>query len=207
MHLPSCSLILFTCVATVEAVRSKRGLIVLDVAGEQTDLSKYLDSPLLKWVYNYSPQPAAPGNGYPYGNMSFVPMLWGETNSNTFLSVVKAGQQYDAILTFNEPDMPQSVGGSQLSVDQAISIWKTQIQPLENSGYKLGSPAGSSLKYSCANNKLQALHTEHSGWRISLRNAATAQSTLSPPIFMVHQLDFKITCYPYMALTPPCPSG
>jgi hypothetical protein len=69
-------------------------------------------------------------------------MLWGQDGSSTFLSTTKAGPQYDHLLSFNEPDMSRNVGGSDLSVEQAVSLWQAQIQPLRNSGYKLGSPAG-----------------------------------------------------------------
>ena len=137
------TLILFNFFAVIHAIRSKRGLIVVNSANEQLDLPKYAASPLLSWVYNYSPQPSATVNVYPYGNLSFVPMLWGEDESNNFLTTVKRGPNHDYILAFNEPDMSKSVGGSELSVEQAVSIWQTQIQPLSESGSKLGSPAGS----------------------------------------------------------------
>jgi hypothetical protein len=38
--------------------------------------------------------------------------------------------------------MPRDVGGSALSVQDAVSIWNAQIQPLAKQGYKLASPAG-----------------------------------------------------------------
>lgn len=125
----------------ISVVTAQRGLIIINSAHEQMDLSKDLASPELQWVYNYSPQ-AASNHTYDYGNLSFVPMLWGEDGSSTFLSTIKSGPQYDHILGFNEPDMTKELGGSELSVEQAVSIWQAQIQPLKSSGYKLGSPAG-----------------------------------------------------------------
>src|SRR5271169_1370074 len=107
------------------AAQSKRGLIIINTAHLQTDLTKYLSSPDLSWVYNYSPEPPSPSA---YGNLSFVPMLWGQDNSATFFTTIKSGQHYNHILSFNEPDMPRNVGGSQLSVTDAVSIWQTQIQ-------------------------------------------------------------------------------
>jgi hypothetical protein len=121
------------------AAQSKRGLIIIDTPHLQADLPKYLASPVLEWVYNYSPEPPSPN---PYGNLSFVPMLWGNQSSSTFLTTIKSGPHYDHILSFNEPDMPTNVGGSQLSVPDAVSIWQSQIQPLKSLGYKLGAPAG-----------------------------------------------------------------
>ena len=124
---------------TVYAAQSKRGLIVINSPHLSTDLPKYLGSPLLTWVYNYSPQPPSP---YPHGNLSFVPMLWAKDNANSFLSTIQSGAKYDAILSFNEPDMPRNVGGSDISVEDAVTLWNQQIQPLSVRDYKLGSPAG-----------------------------------------------------------------
>ena len=132
---------LLFCALIVHAA-AKRGLIIISSTHEQTDLPKDLASPQLQWVYNYSPEPPSQ---HTYGNLSFVPMLWGEDNSNTFLSTIKAGPKFDHILSFNEPDMSKVVGGSSLNVSEAVSIWQAQIEPLKSLGYKLGSPAGISL--------------------------------------------------------------
>ena len=104
-------------ITPTSAAQSKRGLIIINSAHEQTDIPKYLSSPQLKWVYNYSPQPPDLNQ---YGNLSFVPMLWGEDGSITFLSTIKAGPRYDHVLAFNEPDMSKNVGGTQLSVSEAV---------------------------------------------------------------------------------------
>jgi len=140
-------LLLSTVSALVDTLdtQSKRGLILLGTPDDQQDLPKYLASPLLTWVYNYSPEPDyTKPSVYPYGNLSFVPMLWGSQDSNSFLSTIEDGQRFEAVLAFNEPDMTTSVGGSDLSVTNATSIWTSQIQPLAAKGYQLGSPAGSS---------------------------------------------------------------
>lgn len=135
------AIVLAALITSVTSDQPKRGLIIINSPHEQTDLPKYLVSPQLQWVYNYSPQPV-PNKPYPYGNLSFVPMLWGQDGSTTFLSTLKASQHYGQILSFNEPDMGAEDGGSDLSVDQAVSIWQSQIQPLKSLGYTLGSPAG-----------------------------------------------------------------
>ena len=132
--------LLFTLIGNVVAT-SKRGLVIVNAPHEQTDLPKYLTSPLLNWVYNYGATPSSNAT-YPFGNLSFVPMLWGQDNSATFLSTVEAEQNYSYVLTFNEPDMPKSVGGSELSVSDAVTLWDQQIQPLAEKGYKLGAPGG-----------------------------------------------------------------
>lgn len=141
--------LLFVVRTLVETLntQSKRGLILLGTPDDQQDLPKYLASPLLTWVYNYSPEPdytTANPSVYPYGNLSFVPMLWGSQDSNSFLPTIDDGTQFKAILAFNEPDMATSVGGSDLSVTNATSIWNSQIQPLAAKGYQLGSPSGTS---------------------------------------------------------------
>jgi hypothetical protein len=133
--------VLLISVTTVAAT-SKRGLIMENTQYQSSDLPKYLASPLLTWVYNYSPQPASQNAPYPFGNLTFVPMLWGQTNSASFLTTVQDGANYSYVLTFNEPDMPQDVGGSALSVADAVTLWNQQIQPLSKSGYKLGAPGG-----------------------------------------------------------------
>jgi hypothetical protein len=123
----------------VAIAATQRGLIIIDSAHEQTDLSKYFSSPDLKWVYNYSPQPP---NSSAYADLSFVPMLYGTDDSNDFLSQLKGGPNYSYVLGFNEPDMPTNVGGTNIPVDRAVQIWQSQIQPLKQLGYTLGSPAG-----------------------------------------------------------------
>jgi Glycosyl hydrolase catalytic core len=120
---------------------TQRGLIIIDSAHEQTDMTKYFSSPDLKWVYNYTPQPP---NSTAYANLSFVPMLYGPNDSNDFLAQLKGGPNYSYVLGFNEPDMPTDVGGTNIPVNQAVQIWQTQIQPLKQLGYTLGSPAGTS---------------------------------------------------------------
>ena len=123
----------------IHATQSKRGFVVTNTA--QPDLEKYLASPLLTWAYNYGSKPVGQGSTYPYGNLSFVPMLWGGQNSESFLSTITSEPNYHYVLAFNEPDM-RPPSGSNMLVSEAVSIWNSQIQPLSSFGYKLGSPAG-----------------------------------------------------------------
>jgi hypothetical protein len=136
-------LLLLNIITVVGSIESKRGLILSDPPSDQTDLATFFSSPLLGWMYNYSPQPPTTGQSkHPFTDLSFIPMLWGANGPNTFFSALKTGPQYNYVLGFNEPDMSIDVGGSDISVAEAVSIWQTQIQPLKNLGYKLGSPAG-----------------------------------------------------------------
>lgn len=133
-----CALI-YTAAAVVSAATSKRGLNLGSSDYEQIDLPKYLFSPLLSWVYNYDPVPT---KGESYGNLSYVPMLWGQNESAQFRTTFLSGPPYQYILSFNEPDMTGDVGGSNLSVENAVSIWQSQLQPLANESYNIGLPSG-----------------------------------------------------------------
>jgi Glycosyl hydrolase catalytic core len=134
--------ILLSAITIVRAAVSKRGLNLGSSDYEQVDLPKYLVSPLLTWVYNYDPVPT---QGESYGNLSYVPMLWGKNGSSQFRTTFLSGPRYPYILSFNEPDMTQDVGGSNLSVEAAVSIWQAQLQPLDHDGYKIGLPSGVSF--------------------------------------------------------------
>jgi hypothetical protein len=125
----------------VSAADSKRGLNLGSSDYEQIDLPKYLFSPVLNWVYNYDPVPT---KGESYGNLSYISMLWGQNESAQFRTTILSGPRYQYILSFNEPDMTRDVGGSNLSVENAVSIWQSQLQPLVKEGYKIGLPAGAS---------------------------------------------------------------
>ena len=126
-------------IAIVRAAELKRGLNLGSSDYEQIDLPKYLFSPVLQWVYNYDPVPT---KGESYGNLSYVPMLWGQNESAQFRTMILSGPRYQYLLSFNEPDMIRDVGGSNLSVENAAAIWQSQLQPLVKEGYKIGLPAG-----------------------------------------------------------------
>ena len=121
---------------------SKRGLVdvhQVQAQYEAEDPPILSSSPLLSWVYNYGP---SPGNPFPYGNLSFVPMAHDATQAQTFLSTVQGGPNYGYALGFNEPDQGAGAGGSSLDVGDAVNLWNTQIEPLAQMGYQLGAPAG-----------------------------------------------------------------
>jgi len=126
-------------VASCRGTESKRGLVLGSSDYEQIDLPKYFFSHVLSWVYNYDPVPT---KGESYRNLSYVPMLWGQEESTQFRTTMVSGPHYEYILSFNEPDMARDVGGSNLSVENAVSIWQSQLEPLAQGGFKIGLPAG-----------------------------------------------------------------
>jgi len=118
---------------------SKRGLVDVHAAHQADDLQVLTSSCQLSWVYNYGAEPASPST---YGNLSFIPMAHDQQQAQNFLSTVQQGQTYNYTLAFNEPDQGSSVGGTSLAVSDAVTLWHSQIEPLAQKGYKLGSPAG-----------------------------------------------------------------
>jgi hypothetical protein len=114
----------------------------------------------LTWYYNYQSTPSV---AYSSSNMQFVPMLWGSTLPSpdfktTVENMLDAGMNVSYVLGFNEPDGPQSTGGSNMPADQAASIWKEQIEPLKARGVKLGAPVvtGSPTGFTWLENWLNA---------------------------------------------------
>lgn len=113
--------------ATVNTPRPKphgSGKIGLDWGADYSILSKFVvpGAP----VYNWSPQP--PMDALKYG-MNPVPMLWGKKNlgncGNRCWSDVHKGGSYDTIMGFNEPNQQ---GQSDISYQEAISLWKQHIE-------------------------------------------------------------------------------
>jgi len=79
-------------------------------------------------VYNWTPQP--PLQAQQYG-MNPVPMLWGKKNlgncGNRCWSDVHKGGNYDTVMGFNEPNQD---GQSDISWQEAVSLWQQHIEPL-----------------------------------------------------------------------------
>lgn len=69
----------------------------------------------------------------------FVPQLWGKKDGmcESFGSNA-AGAKH--ALFYNEPDMPQSVGGSGIDVGAAIQDWTTYMKPLQDKGVAVSTP-------------------------------------------------------------------
>jgi putative glycosyl hydrolase len=81
------------------------------------------------WFYNWSNQ----RDGVSAPGVEFVPMIWG-AGSVTAGNLAAAKADGRALLGFNEPDLAEQ---SNLSVDQALSLWPQ----LQDTGLRLGSPA------------------------------------------------------------------
>lgn len=133
---------------------SKRGIVYVNPSAPSDDRFWTDPSTPLTWYYNYVSTPTASfASSAPH--LSFVPMLWGAPPSptstdTTFLDSITnqlesssdARASITHILAFNEPDGPNSTGGSNLSPEAAANAWLRNIKPLRDSyGLKAGLPA------------------------------------------------------------------
>jgi hypothetical protein len=82
-------------------------------------------------VYNWTPNP--PLEALKYG-MEPVPMLWGKKDLGEDCQAqkrcwweIKKGGHYKTVMGFNEPNQ---AGQSDISVSEAVSLWKRWIEPL-----------------------------------------------------------------------------
>ncbi|KAI5814408.1 hypothetical protein BZA77DRAFT_339132 [Pyronema omphalodes] len=121
------------------AAASKRGLIFIPALSNSG--STLGNNPgRLSWYYNYHSRPLP---NSPTSNLEYVPMLWGAPHpgQDFYADVSSLPQLPRYILGFNEPDMPRSVGGSDISPGHAAALWRQHIQPWAARGVKLGAPA------------------------------------------------------------------
>lgn len=102
----------------------------------------------LTWYYNYGPLPS-PAYNDGSSSLEFVPMMWGVDSSNpketSWLDQVtdlidNEGANITHVLGFNEPDAPNSWGGSNVDPRVAARAWIANIEPLADRGIKLGLP-------------------------------------------------------------------
>ncbi len=85
------------------------------------------------WYYDWSTEPLS----YPaYSVIDFVPMIWGAGNEASKISEV-AKNGYKFLLAYNEPDMGNNAGGSNISVSVGINNWKY----FQGYNFYLGAPA------------------------------------------------------------------
>lgn len=121
-----------------QTTSSKRGLVHIASDDHPNDDSIWITPPTtLTWYYNYNSRPTSSLSS---GNLSFVPMLWGDHN-NTFVEDVRGQEDVKWVLGFNEPDMGSNVGGSDITPVRAAELWKRDIEPLKRVGKELGAPA------------------------------------------------------------------
>ncbi|KAK3398871.1 glycosyl hydrolase catalytic core-domain-containing protein, partial [Sordaria brevicollis] len=163
---PPLPLPLLLSLSTATATTSpKRGLIFTPNTNWPKDDLLWLSGPNnLTWYHNYQSLPSSESNyaSLPQNQIEFVPTMWGGNENDTdFLRNVTAlmgvklddsddkGKGKDKraekrnithILTFNKPDQPFEVGGSEMEPRVAAKAWIRNIIPLRRLGVKVGLP-------------------------------------------------------------------
>ncbi len=107
---------------------TKKGLAVNAQMGSRL----YPDRMNMGWYYNWGTSPFGSST---YKAIEYVPMIWGTGNESSISSVAKANYKY--LLAYNEPDMGNNVGGSNINVNTAMNHWNKFL----GNNYYLGAPA------------------------------------------------------------------
>lgn len=142
----------------------KRGLIFTPNSIWPKDDLIWLSGPNnLTWYHNYQSLPSSESDyaALSQNQIEFVPTMWGGNENDTdFLGNVTSlmgvtldqddnkGKDKRAetkrnithILTFNKPDQPSDVGGSEMEPRVAAKAWINNIIPLRRLGVKVGLP-------------------------------------------------------------------
>ncbi|KAK3947123.1 glycosyl hydrolase catalytic core-domain-containing protein [Pseudoneurospora amorphoporcata] len=140
----------------------KRGLIFIPNTNWPKDDQIWLTGPNnLTWYHNYQslPSPESDYAALPQKQIQFVPTMWGGNENDTdFLANVTALMGIDLtkdddkdkrarvkrnithVMTFNKPDQPFDVGGSEMAPRVAAKAWIKNIIPLRRLGLKVGLP-------------------------------------------------------------------
>lgn len=113
---------------TVKFGVTKKGLCVNDSMGKNLDPVAMN----MGWYYTWAVNPFSYTT---YSKIEFVPMIWGTGSENNISSVKSKNYKY--VLGYNEPDMGNNVGGSNINVNIAISHWSK----FSGIGQHLGAPA------------------------------------------------------------------
>ncbi|HEX3773934.1 MAG TPA: glycoside hydrolase family protein [Polyangiaceae bacterium] len=119
---------------------SKRGIAyAFDVTSANPDMSVLKAG--VGWFYGWSNGPSANAKpAYPAMNMEFVPMVWGGGfNVANVEKQIPAGAKY--LLGFNEPNFGASQGQSNLTPQQAASMWPQIQQIAADKNLQIVSPA------------------------------------------------------------------
>lgn len=122
----------------------KRGLIYIPNANTPQDDPIWVQPGAeLTWYYTYNDRPNPL-----YDSLEFVPMMWGmggDPNDKSFYnSVVKlmeSGRVISHALAFNEPDLGNQYGGSNLDPARAAAGYVANFVPLQRLGVRVGMPA------------------------------------------------------------------
>jgi hypothetical protein len=124
----------------------KRGLVSVSTLNPGDDQIFVQPNNGLTWYYNYGISLTTEYKNLTQSEIEFVPMLWGISNAtgNTFLqnvtSMIAKGRNITHVLSFNEPDVNYTAGGSQISPDAAAASWILNFDPLRKMGIKVGAP-------------------------------------------------------------------
>ena len=101
---------------TINFSVSKKGLGLASDMGRSISLKDMG----VAWYYNWGENPSG---GDQYKGVSYVPMVWKETNANNFKNRVNnaINKGYKEILTFNEPDLK---GQCDMPVNDVYNVWQ-----------------------------------------------------------------------------------
>ncbi|TFK22859.1 hypothetical protein FA15DRAFT_621881 [Coprinopsis marcescibilis] len=119
---------------------SKAGLAWAN--GNNENMAQYEVTDKVSWYYTWSVWPVNNRRS----NLEFVPMLWGQKTVAEFESnidsVLRRGSpKVTAVLGMNEPELPAQ---GNMTAAEAVDLWHEHMEPLRESGLRLGSPSVSS---------------------------------------------------------------
>ncbi|PWN40190.1 hypothetical protein IE81DRAFT_325803 [Ceraceosorus guamensis] len=102
------------------------------------------------WLYDYETY-LPPPDGSSFAGKEFICMQGkrgtGAQDSSPITQLAsRCANQGSYVMGFNEPDQPESVGGSAISPQDAARLWQQYIQPLKNQGKKLVAPSVSAAQ-------------------------------------------------------------
>ncbi|KAF9529084.1 glycosyl hydrolase catalytic core-domain-containing protein [Crepidotus variabilis] len=109
---------------------------------DSVDIKQYQNLGKISWYYTWSVWPIQQKT-----NFEFVPMLWGPKTVKEFQEKINTTLQnatpnITAVLGMNEPEQP---GQSNMTVTEAVDMWKANMEPLRPQyNVRLGSPVVSS---------------------------------------------------------------
>lgn len=152
LSLPRLSAILTTLALLSPATATtseKRGLVFTPNSTWPQDNYIWTRSPSdLTWYYNYGSAPSPVYSNLSQSDFEFIPMLWGapsDTSDTTFLSAVKQlisdGRNITHVFSFNEPELSNAYGGSDIEPSVAAEVWVANIIPLQELGVLVGLPS------------------------------------------------------------------
>jgi hypothetical protein len=130
--------------AALGAGSPKRGLVYIPNSTTLEDDAIWVQpTAQLTWYYTYNERPNPD-----YGKLEFVPMMWGMGSDpqdkrfhDSVVRLIEDGQDIRHALAFNEPDLPNDWGGSNIEPSRAAQGYVANFVPLRQLGVKIGMPA------------------------------------------------------------------